>query len=117
MELTDEQLEKRASDLAIDEYPVPIDPPDMRGKIELRKALSTLHLQRAFRSATLDRLKDARESLRLLERAPHTFTCESEFEKTMEDSETPDDLNPCICGLIPHIAHLKALLGITDTNN
>lgn len=102
MELTGEQLEKRAIELTVNKWG--------------RLSPTNVSRWQEYYETIFDHLKDARKSLRLLERAPHTFTCESEFEKTMEDSETPDDLNPCICGLIPHTAHLKALLGITDTN-
>jgi hypothetical protein len=80
MELTDEQLEKRARKLSDEAYLNEII--DCDGDYYL---------------ATIDRLKDARESLLLLKMCRETQIISARLDA--------------------HIDYLEALLGITDTNN
>lgn len=99
---TDEQLEKRAEELAQQWFNVKgpfIHPARREGS------------QDAYKFATLEALKVDRESLRLLEATSHPKDCDAAIADAFAASGIGMFI-PCTCGLSTHIALLKSRLGI-----
>lgn len=89
--ITDEQIEKRSEELAEEWHKEPA-------------WAATFQRREAYKAATIERLKDARESLRLLE--------EARYIHVRDNPDEEDDPSMFMDQIGAHIAHLKKLLGI-----
>lgn len=92
--ITDEQIEKRAEELAHERFP----------GCKYSVVHSDAGLFTEYRIATIERLKDARKSLMLLEVAREIHVRDNPDEE--------DDPSVFMDRIDAHIAHLKKLLGI-----
>ncbi len=102
--ITDEQLENRATELARDRYEHRLIDQMLVGKspgptIDAIKVI-------AYGDATLERLKDARESLLMIE-------CYRNLVDQALRGQKSDTRNYTLHPIDQHIPHLRSLLGLT----